>query len=110
VAESGRFFILISTHQEEKAPSLGRARALLLLRLLRQRPLLRCGLRALGEARRERLEPRAQRRERLRVEGKARRVEQAAFARQAAVDLRDPAGGLELDRGGGLALEGDVWP
>ncbi len=57
---------------------------------------------------RERLEPRAQRRERLRVEGQARRGQQAALTRQAAVDPRDPASGLELDGGGGLALERDV--
>jgi hypothetical protein len=75
-----------------------RARTLL-LRLLQQRALL-CGLcGALGEALRERLERRAQRRERFGAEGQARRVEQAALALQAAVDLRDPAGGLELDGG-----------
>jgi hypothetical protein len=57
-------------------------------RELPPRALLR-GLRgAPGEARQERLEPRAQRRERLGTEGQARRVEQAALARQAAVDPR----------------------
>jgi hypothetical protein len=102
VVEGGRF-ILISTsrrRRQEEAPS-GRA----LLRLLRQRPLLRGGGGALGEACRERLEPRAQRHRARQLDergGPARLVEQAALARQAAVDPRDPARGLEL--GGGLAL------
>jgi hypothetical protein len=79
-----------------------------LLRLLRQRALLSGLLGALDEALRERLEPRAQRRERIDLEGQARRGVQAALAGQADVDPRDPAGGLERDGGGRLALDGGV--
>jgi hypothetical protein len=80
------------------------------LLLLRQRQRLRAleqlpRLCARGESVRERLDPRAQLRERLRPEGQARRAQQAALARQAAVDPRDPARGLERDRRRRLALD-----